>query len=302
MTKNPYFSVIIPVYNRENVIANAINSVLNQTYKHWELILIDDHSIDNTSAVINSFQDPRIVYLKNKKNFGAAYSRNRGIEKAKGEVISFLDSDDLYYPEFLMRTYLFLKENNDKVSFCWTGLEVKSKNEIKKELWVPVIQNSSYYTFLKELRIGSGCGLSVKKKVFLSCGMFNEDLTAAEDTDFLLRIVQQFEFGVIKEFLVFIDKTGEDRLSLNYERNARSYNRFIHQHWSAINSFPTLKKKFYYKLMWLNFHLGEFPLARQYYMSYENEFGFSKKAFFVRILFEIFGKRLGSLIHIKLSS
>mgnify|MGYP005748084551 CR=1 FL=1 len=301
MINLPFFSVIIPVYNRGKVISTSIESVVNQTFENWELIIVDDNSCDNTFEVINLFKDSRIVYLKNDKNFGPAYSRNRGIDIAKGEVISFLDSDDRFFPDFLKSTYLFLKENQ-KIGFCWTGLEVKYKNEIKKELWKPKTQNSPYFTFLKELSIGSGCGLSIRSNIFQKCGKFNEELFAAEDTEFLLRIVQEFKFGVIEEVLIFIDKSGNDRLSLNYDRNAKAYNTFIHQHWFMINSFPELKKKFYYKLMWLNFHLGDYSLARSYYKHYVEEFGFSKKVYLLRMLFEVFGKKLGSRIHIIISS
>lgn len=302
MTEAPFFSVIIPVYNRRDVIANSIQSVINQSFENWELIVVDDNSNDNTSEVVNSFKDSRIVYLKNRENFGAAYSRNRGIEKAKGEIISFLDSDDRFYPNFLNSTYSYFQAKGKRIGFCWTGLEVKYHNETKKELWIPNFKNPPYYTFLKELSIGSGCGISIAKEVFLKCGTFNEELTAAEDTEFFLRIVQEFDFGVIEEVLIFIDKSGKDRLSLNYERNAKSYNKFIPQHWLMINRYPDLKKKFYYKLMWLNFHLGDFSLAREYFEKYIKEFGFSSKIFFVRVIFEIFGKRIGSKIHIKLSS
>lgn len=302
MTEAPFFSVIIPVYNRKDVIASSIQSVINQSFENWELLVVDDNSNDNTFEVVNSFKDCRIFYLKNEKNFGPAYSRNRGIENAKGEVISFLDSDDRFYPNFLNSTYSFFKNKEKDIGFCWTGLEVKYRHETKKELWMPKSESSPYYSFLKDLSIGSGCGISISKEVFLKCGMFNEELSAAEDTEFFLRIVQEFDFGVIEEVLIFIDKSGKDRLSLNYERNAASYNNFISQHWPMINRYPELKKKFYYKLMWLNFHLGDFSLAREYFKKYIKEFGFSSKIFFVRAIFEILGKRIGSKIHIKLSS
>ena len=301
MNNLPFFSVIIPVYNRGRVISNSIVSVINQTFDNWELIIIDDNSNDDTFESISSFKDSRIVYLKNERNSGPAFSRNRGIIIARGEVISFLDSDDRFYPDFLKSTYLYLIENN-KIGFCWTGLEVKYKHEIKKELWIPKTKNSPYYSFLKDLSIGSGCGLSIRREIFQKCGLFNEELSAAEDTEFLLRIVQKFEFGVIEDTLIFIDKSGNDRLSLNYERNAISYNKFINQHWSTIICFPDLKKKFYYKLMWLNFHLGDFTLARVYYKRYIDEFGFTKKVYLLRMLFEVFGKKIGSRIHIIVSS
>lgn len=300
--KIPFFSIIIPVFNRKEKISIAIQSVLDQSFNNWELLVIDDNSSDNTSEVIKSFKDPRISYFKNNKNFGAAYSRNRGIEKAKGEIISFLDSDDQFFPDFLTKTFLFFQNKSRDIGFCWTGLKVKYTSKTKEEIWNPKIKNSAYYSFLKELRIGSGCGISILKEVFSKCGMFNEELSAAEDTDFFLRIVQEFDFGVIDEILVFIDKSGKDRLSLNYHNNAESYNKFIHQHWPMINKYPELQRKYFYKLMWLNYHLGNKKNAREYFIQFYKFLGLSSKVIFVFLIFELFGRKFGSKIHIYLSS
>jgi len=96
-----FISVIMPVYNRAEFIGEAIQSILSQTYKNFELIIIDDASTDNTLKVISEFtdDDDRILLLKNKKNEGVAATRNRGIEIAKGEFIAFMDSDDISLPQ-----------------------------------------------------------------------------------------------------------------------------------------------------------------------------------------------------------
>ena len=94
-------SVIVPVYNAEKYIRRAIESILSQTYTDYEFIIINDGSVDNTKNIILSFQDDRIVYLENKKNSGPGASRNKGIDKAKGEYIMFIDSDDYIEPNTL---------------------------------------------------------------------------------------------------------------------------------------------------------------------------------------------------------
>ena len=92
-------SIIMPSYNTANYIAASIQSVLDQTYQNWELLLVDDCSTDDTDAVVAPFlSDARIRYLKNDRNSGAAISRNRALREAKGRWIAFLDSDDLWYP------------------------------------------------------------------------------------------------------------------------------------------------------------------------------------------------------------
>ncbi len=94
-TDNPLISVILPTYNRGYIVERAIKSVLNQTYKNLELIIVDDGSTDNTEEIVKSIEDKRIIFLKHKKNKGASSARNTGIKNSKGEYISFIDSDDV---------------------------------------------------------------------------------------------------------------------------------------------------------------------------------------------------------------
>lgn len=111
--KNGLVSIIMPSYNTGKYIEETINSVLNQTYTNWELIIVDDCSSDNTDEVIKLFlKDERIVYLKNIKNSGAAISRNKAIKMANGEYIAFLDSDDVWNKNKLEKQIKFMEENN----------------------------------------------------------------------------------------------------------------------------------------------------------------------------------------------
>lgn len=111
-------SIIMPSYNTAKYISASIRSVLNQTYTNWELLIVDDHSTDNTDEVIQPFlTDSRIKYLKNKKNSGAAVSRNRALKEAKGEWIAFLDSDDLWMPQKLQKQVQFMQRNNYHFSY-----------------------------------------------------------------------------------------------------------------------------------------------------------------------------------------
>ena len=111
-------SVIMAVYNREKTVDKAIQSILDQTYTNWELIIVDDCSTDNTDEVMAEFlSDSRIVYMKNKTNSGAAVSRNRALQVAKGKWIAFLDSDDLWHPEKLEKQISFMEDNQYDFSY-----------------------------------------------------------------------------------------------------------------------------------------------------------------------------------------
>lgn len=297
----PYFSIILPVYNREKVISEAIESVLAQSIQSWELIIVDDFSSDDTNDQIKNYSDPRIKLISNSQNKGPAYSRNVGISAAKGRIISFLDSDDRYSPNFLSETYDTFQFVGRDVGFVWTGLEVNYGGITKIEIWNPTIDKSTYHTFLKNLRIGTNSGLSIKKEVFKNCGLFNDTLKAAEDTEFLFRIARDYQFSVIKKPLIYIDKTGKDRLSKDYSKIGEAYNLFISKHWTYISEHRDLKNKYSYKLMWLNYHLGDRDTARKYFRHIEWKFNKILKPLLIFGLFEIFGKQLGKRIHIVLS-
>lgn len=106
-------SIIMPSWNTANFIAESIQCVIDQTYKNWELLIVDDCSTDNTDEVVKPFlADKRVRYLKNEKNSGAALSRNRAMREAQGEWIAFLDSDDLWTPDKLMWQIKFMKKHN----------------------------------------------------------------------------------------------------------------------------------------------------------------------------------------------
>ena len=114
-------SIIMPSYNTALYIEETIQSVLNQTYSNWKLIIVDDCSNDNTDEVLEKIKDPRIHYLKNEKNSGAAVSRNKALREAKGQWIAFLDSDDLWMRNKLEKQIQFMEENG--YAFSYTNYE-----------------------------------------------------------------------------------------------------------------------------------------------------------------------------------
>lgn len=134
------FTIIIPVYNRAHIMSRAIDSVLNQTFEDFELLIVDDCSTDNISEVIGKYSDKRIKYIQSDSNQGAAAARNRGIEVSKGEYISLLDSDDFYEPDFLEETLKTLAKTPDNVGFMWTGLRMFAKGFSKEQFWQPSYQ------------------------------------------------------------------------------------------------------------------------------------------------------------------
>lgn len=119
--KTDLVSIVMPSYNTAPYIKETIQSVLNQTYTNWELIIVDDCSTDNTDEVLSEIHDERIKYFKNEKNSGAAVSRNKALREAKGQWIAYLDSDDLWMPEKLEKQINFMKKND--YTFSYTNYE-----------------------------------------------------------------------------------------------------------------------------------------------------------------------------------
>ena len=107
----------MPAYNCEQYIAEAVRSVLSQTYTNWELLIVDDCSTDKTADIVASLDDPRIHYMRNKQNEGAALTRNKALRTAQGRYIAFLDADDLWAPEKLEKQVAFMEKNGYAFSY-----------------------------------------------------------------------------------------------------------------------------------------------------------------------------------------
>lgn len=111
MMEKDLVSIIMPSYNTGKYISESIDSVVNQTYSNWELIIVDDCSVDDTDEIVSAYNDSRIKYLKNATNSGAAYSRNYALREARGEWIAFLDSDDVWVDNKLEVQIKFMQSN-----------------------------------------------------------------------------------------------------------------------------------------------------------------------------------------------
>ena len=130
----PAVSVILPVYNCEKFIGKAIQSVLQQTLSEFELIIINDGSNDNTEPIIHTFNDSRIVYLKNSGNMGLIYSLNKGIKEARGKYIARMDADDICLPERLAKQKIFLDQNKD-IPVIASTIDFINDKEEKTGVW-----------------------------------------------------------------------------------------------------------------------------------------------------------------------
>jgi glycosyltransferase involved in cell wall biosynthesis len=204
---NPNVSIIVPTYNRAHLIGRAIQSVLNQTYQDFELIVVDDGSADNTEEVVKEFQkkDERIIYIRQEKNKGAAAARNTGIKAAKGEYIAFQDSDDEWLPEKLEKQMKAFDNASSEVGVVYTDMQrINEDGEI--EYWhSPTVIYGSLINpktlDYQVVNIGVQSAL-IKKECFNGAGLFDEKFPRFIDLELFIRLSKYYHFYHIKEPLV----------------------------------------------------------------------------------------------------
>lgn len=203
----PKVSVILTTYNRAVFISRAIKSVLNQTYKDFELIVVDDGSTDNTERVLRRFSDERIYYTKHKVNKGAAAARNTGLKLAKGELIAFQDSDDEWLPHKLQRQIEVFKKLPPRIGVVYSNMKPIAGDGVCTS-WeaVRVMPDDGivYRQFLlnfRGLRLQIGTSM-IRGECFENVGGFDERLPRFIDIELFIRISKYYYFYYIDEPLV----------------------------------------------------------------------------------------------------
>lgn len=239
--KEPLVSIITPLYNSEKYIGETIESVLNQTYKNWEMLIIDDCSKDNGVKIVNNYilKDKRIKLFRNEKNEGVSFSRNRAIDLSQGKYIAFLDSDDLWKKEKLEKQISFMEKNN--IDLSYTGYEkINTDGSLRGEIKVP--KKIDYKELLKNCLINCISGVYRKKKF----EVFRFKKTKVEDYVFWLEIFKQIDYAYgIQESLAYY------RVS----NNSRSSNKLdiVKFHWKIYREYEKLNffKAVYYYFIYI---------------------------------------------------
>lgn len=198
----PLVSVIIPAYNRRHLIEPAIKSVLVQTYKNYELLVVDDASTDGTSFWIAS-NYPQVNLVRLTQNVGAAAARNVGITAAKGELIAFLDSDD-YWEASYLETSAHALENNPQASFVFSNhREILSDGSIKRCIYKASNQYKDLiHRSLADTFIFNMSAVIVRKQALDVCGLLDARLSSCHDRELYIRLLQTGEMAHVKDCLV----------------------------------------------------------------------------------------------------
>ena len=192
----PIISVIVPAYNGQRTIVETINSVLEQTFIDFELIVINDGSTDRTLELLETVQDKRLkVYSY--PNGGLPTARNRGIDRAKGKFISFIDADDLWTRDKLELQLEALQKNPQAgVAYSWTISMDNNGNSFHPGA-IANFQGNVYANLLVSNFIASGSNVLIRREAIDSVGYFDETLKSAEDWDYWLRLAPKWDFVVV---------------------------------------------------------------------------------------------------------
>lgn len=206
-------SVIIPTFNRASVLERAIESVLAQTYKNYELIIIDDGSTDNTEEVLNKYSEYKIIKTHNN---GVSIARNIALKESNGSWIAFLDSDDEWLPDKLAKQITFIEKDphcllvhGDEI-WIRNGVRVNPKNKHKKG------GGDQFLTSLKLCAISPSVAL-ISKTLLTKFGGFRTDYPVCEDYDLWLKITSEEEIGYIDSHLIKKYGGHDDQLSSKYK-------------------------------------------------------------------------------------
>ena len=220
----PEVSIILPSYNYENYIGKAIDSVINQSYPNWELIIIDDGSTDNSINVIKRYRDKRI-HLFTQKNIGVSKTLNRGIQLSKGKYICFLDADDKYHPEKLSYQVEYMDSGFDIVTTEVQAIDDKDEKSSFEHF------NVTWNSYDKDKIFGKDklsnflyknyfckSSLMIKKNLFDKYGLFDPRLITAYDLELWLKIIPNAQITRIDKVLTYYRWHNKNETTINNNR------------------------------------------------------------------------------------
>lgn len=219
-SENPLVSVVLPTHNRDHIIEISVRSVLAQTYKNLEVIIIDDASTDTTQDIIRDINDKRLKYVQLRENIGASAARNKGIDLASGEFVAFQDSDDIWLPhkvERQLQSYYNMTNTYDNVAGCFCRyVKLESTNRAHV---IPLVSNitgqdGAYHSKLLARNLVGTPTLIAKRELLQSLGGFDISLSTDEDWDLALRLTRNNRLALTDEILV-CSTTSPDGINNN---------------------------------------------------------------------------------------
>lgn len=284
---SPLVSIIIPTHNRADLLPRAINSALSQSYTNYEIIVVDDGSVDNTQEVLLKFKSDKLRFLKNETPKGACNARNKGIQAAAGELLAFLDDDDEYLPTYLEE---LMKIYNPKWAYVFSGYYkiAKKFGIVKKQIRIKS-KTVSVKQMLYEMS-ASNLFVADKKKI-VEVGCFDENLARSQDYDLLLRLNLKFGPACCLQKPLYIMHTEHEKPRVTFSPQG------VHAVWLFYKKYKHIysrKQRKYrlYKIRQCKNKPVTFSMVLKFvpkrYLSKQIKYVMCKKLFMVKKLYHIF--------------
>jgi glycosyltransferase involved in cell wall biosynthesis len=207
------FSVVIPLYNKEKSIGNTIQSVLNQTFQDFEIVVVNDGSTDDSLQVVENINDSRIRII-NKPNGGVSSARNRGVKEAKYEWIAFLDGDDVWDSSYLEEMNQFIEEYSEADVYGCAFDDIVNEKSIKRNFYLPENYKgyiSNYFQHALNSLLFWPTSTIISKSAFLDVGGFDERINLGEDIDLWIRLAYHNKVAFYNKVLAHYNFDGPNR-------------------------------------------------------------------------------------------
>ena len=227
-------TVVVPTYNRAKVLGRAIQSVLAQTHREFELLVVDDGSVDGTKQVVQQVSDPRIIYIKHEKNLGKITAVNLGIRVARGEYISFLDSDDEWLPVMLEKQLAVFQQNDDSLGLVYALTGSRRADGSIGLGFDSQLRGNVYNEVLKQGYLAPMITLMVRRDCFQKIGLFDTRLVVCEDDDICFRLAKEYRVDLVPEVLAIIHQDADSRLTSDLCSYAQGWWNLFTKHESEI--------------------------------------------------------------------
>jgi glycosyltransferase involved in cell wall biosynthesis len=265
-------SVVLPSYNRAHLIRRAIASVLNQSYRALELIVVDDGSTDGTCKVVETLDDPRIQYIRHSRNRGAAAARNTGIEASESEYVAFQDSDDEWLPHKLERQMDVLTRSSPQIGVVYSSFwQVRGSGKRvyppRSRRWASLIPSEvrrlegDIRTALLRGNPVTTQAAVVRRACFERVGTFDERLPYLEDWELWLRISQRYRFAFVDDPLLIVYATP-DSISGDPERLMKAFRLILDTHHGEIEGEHLLLAHYLHTMGDLSYRDGDLKEGR----------------------------------------
>lgn len=208
----PFVSIVIPTKNRVDLLLRAIKSVENQTYKDWEILIVDDCSTDKTESILSGMQSDKVHYIRLDKKSGGAVARNIGIKKSNGDLIAFLDDDDEWLPGKLQKQIDCVLRDN-QIGLCYTGRKTIRKGNLifgigKSYSFQYPPKENQFKAIMSDNFIGITSSVMIPRNVLKEINGFDESLPCLQDYDLYIRIIKKWNAAGIDEPLVLYHLDG----------------------------------------------------------------------------------------------